>query len=730
MTPPPPSAGEAGARPLRRWPWLLAVALVALITRVSFEWAVHQDGGPVGTLASHLLGDERAYDSFARGVAAGGPGRERAFYQEPLYAWLVGQVYRLAPPPPIDADTAAIVHAPVHRAIVLLQHALGVLTALLVATLGWRCLGPRVGVLAGFFAAISGPLVFTEAMLLKESLGLLLWVLTLHLWLDVLQDRGGRLRALLLGLALGLGILLRGNTYLLATLVGCSLLLRLGGRRRVVEAALAALAALLAISPATIHNLRRGDFVLTTYQAGTNAAIGQPDAPEMWRGVQYDPLLVGRGDALFEEEDAIALAEARSGRPLKSREISAFWWRTAWEQASARPLVAAGRVGLKLLYTFHGDEVPDVKDWYFYRQALPWLATPLSDLSWLGPLALLGFLFLPWRGAPLLVLRGGVVAVMLSLALFYVMGRYRLSVAPLLWILAAGAIDTGLIALSAAWRQPGARLRALGLLLLAAAVIAAGRVPLRPDSTGLQVSWSNLASVEIVRMRLATTPEEASARREAALAAAQEALRLAPQYPDARLKLVHALEMNTPVLAARSEEAADQAWRVLMILEGERTGKNVLANLDRPLASVVAIVTFLRGVPSIPEREGPIASVLAKASRRVAQELRNPEEQPLALDLLAQSLRLEPGETIALTQKGLAYRRGGLLREAEAAYREALAAGEDSVELHNNLGNLLLGLRRPAEAVPHFQRALELEPGNEKVLVNLERAKSATADPP
>ena len=46
----------------------------------------------------HLLGDERAYDAMARGFASGDLGRERAFYQEPLYAWVVSLVYRAVPP--------------------------------------------------------------------------------------------------------------------------------------------------------------------------------------------------------------------------------------------------------------------------------------------------------------------------------------------------------------------------------------------------------------------------------------------------------------------------------------------------------------------------------------------------------------------------------------------------------------------------------------------------------
>src|SRR6185436_9640778 len=138
------------------------------------------------------------------------------------------------------------------------------------------------------------------------------------------------------------------------------------------------LVALLALSPATLFNLRRGDLVLTTYQAGSNAAIGMPDDPTVWRGVVYEPLEAGHGDALYEEDDAVAVAEAAEGRRLSGREISAWWWRHTLAVVEKRPAVAAERVARKLALTFHPDEVPDVEDWRFDRQAVPWLATPLS----------------------------------------------------------------------------------------------------------------------------------------------------------------------------------------------------------------------------------------------------------------------------------------------------------------------------------------------------------------
>src|SRR5262249_38959465 len=154
------------------------------------------------------------------------------------------------------------------------------------------------------------------------------------------------------------------------------------------------------------------------------------------------PLRSGRGEATYEEADAVALAEQAEGRRLSGPEVSSYWWRHVGGVVARRPAVALQRVLLKLACTVHPDELPDVKDWYFFRDAVPALSTWLSDLSLCGPLAVLGLLLLPWRGRPgLLVVRLALLAVALTLMLFFVFGRYRLAAAPSLWILAAGAVD-------------------------------------------------------------------------------------------------------------------------------------------------------------------------------------------------------------------------------------------------------------------------------------------------
>ncbi|MHC4846198.1 MAG: tetratricopeptide repeat protein [Planctomycetota bacterium] len=705
---------------------LLVVALVALLARAGYEAAMIGDEGPVASpvsaMAAHLMGDERAYDRFARNVADGTLDRERSFYQEPLYAWTVGQLYKVFPPAPVDDAISAVARSGVHVGIVVVQHLLGVLTALLVAALGARCLGARVGLLAGLFAALSGPAIFHESMLLKEACALTLWVASLHLWLDVLDDRGRR-RALLLGLALGLGVLLRGNTYFLLAAVTLSLLLRVNGRRRPAAIPVVLVAALVVLSPATIHNLRRGEFVLSTYQSGTNAAIGQPDTDDLWRGVGYEPVRAAQGDALHEEGDAIAVAEAAEGRRLSGPEISAWWWRETARRVGERPGTAAARVGLKLAHVFHGEEIPDVKDWAFFRRAVPWLGTPLSDLTWLGPLGLAGLLFLPWRrresARQLAVVRSSVGVVALTLMLFYVMGRYRLSAAPGLWILAAGALDAG-------WRtlSGGAALaRKAGVVALGVGVVALGQVPLL-SSLGDHVSFNNLASVELSRARTADSAAEAERFRDRAVDAARTALGEAPAFPAARMMLIRALDLRTPLVEPRAEEAWVESWRLMLVMECERTGQGAIDVLDRDVSAVASAVQSLRALPSRPGMDVYVGSTLAYACRRVAQDLRAPEQWPMALELVETSLTMDPAEVVAWVQRGLILKRMGRLDEAEQAYRKAIELGEDSVEVHNNLGSLLLSSGRCAEAARSFELALARDPDNAKVADNLRRARA------
>lgn len=707
----------------------ITLILIAVLARVGWELSTTRGDGPVPLLSTHLIGDERAYDELARDFAADTVDRERAFYQEPLYAWLLGGLYELWPPDPANADLPSIPHGPVHRGVIWIQHALGVLIALAVCRLGRRVAGPGPGFLAGLFAALSGPLIFHESQLLKATLGLLVFVLALDAWLTVLEGRGGA-RAAWLGALLGVGVMLRGNLYLLAAAAVASLLLPWGtDRRRPRDALLVVLTAALCVSPLALANWSRGELVLTTYQAATNVAIGQPDDADPTNGVIYTPLRAGRGDARYEEQDAVGIAEDALGRRLSGPEVASWWWAEAGRRISDRPGVALQRVLWKLLHLVHGFEVPDVKDYNFLRRSARWLATPLSDLSWLGAWGLLAALLLPWRGRrELFVLRVGLATVAVTLALFYVMGRYRLTAAPCLWIFAA----MGLHQLVTRWRELRTRARVALIAAGLGAPLLLGSISMPSDPNGDHVNYANAASVARGLATSTSDPIEAIRRRNQAVEWAQAAIDIAPAFSSPRVQLVTALHLSTDVLASRASEAGPPAWRLLVLMEGLRTGIDVLAELSGSVTQTRAVAQDLAARPSRPGGEAFTGPVLALALAWASRELEPGD--PEAVNMLTRSLRLKPDDEVVLAERGRRLRRLKRPTEAAADYRRAIELGLDSFELRNNLANALRDLRRWDAALAEYDRALAFSPGHPGVLANRDRAlqlaaEDATTDP-
>ncbi len=85
-----------------------------------------------------------------------------------------------------------------------------------------------------------------------------------------------------------------------------------------------------------------------------------------------------------------------------------------------------------------------------------------------------------------------------------------------------------------------------------------------------------------------------------------------------------------------------------------------------------------------------------------------------AIAALEQAVTIDPQLAPALNQLGVLYRRTGRLAEAERAYAQALAADPDNSRTHRNIGVLYdVYLARPADALRHYQRSLELEPEGE-----------------
>jgi tetratricopeptide (TPR) repeat protein len=132
------------------------------------------------------------------------------------------------------------------------------------------------------------------------------------------------------------------------------------------------------------------------------------------------------------------VAEQEQGRRLTAGEVSRHFTWKAWGWIRVEPARAAALFLRKLAYVFNEAELTLNNSYRYYSRDEPTLLRVLRVGPWLlVPLGLAGLLFGPQRGAPgYAVWASFVPAYALSVAVFFVSGRYRL---PLLVPLCIGA---------------------------------------------------------------------------------------------------------------------------------------------------------------------------------------------------------------------------------------------------------------------------------------------------
>jgi 4-amino-4-deoxy-L-arabinose transferase-like glycosyltransferase len=280
---------------------LALVFLVALAIRLIHVWELR--GAPVFV---HLMGDSRAYDEWAQKIAAGDWLGTGVFYQAPLYPYVIGTLYAA-----FGRDL--LFTRPV-------QAVVGAGSCAFVAAAGVKWFGRRAGILSGLLLAAYAPAIFFDALIQKSVLdGLLVAALLLAL---AGRENSGIGRPAITGVLLGLLVLSRENAIALLPVVVMS---EWGRSQRRLPAALTVVAATaLVLALVAIRNLVvGGELHMTTAQLGPNFYIGNSATATG----KYVPLMVDRGSALFERQDATDLAETSLGRRLGPSEVSNYWLR-------------------------------------------------------------------------------------------------------------------------------------------------------------------------------------------------------------------------------------------------------------------------------------------------------------------------------------------------------------------------------------------------------------------
>ncbi|MBP2681781.1 MAG: yrrB 6, partial [Candidatus Krumholzibacteriota bacterium] len=267
--------------------------------------------------------------------------------------------------------------------------------------------------------------------------------LALLLILAIAIERRSEKTLVAAGLVLGLSAIARPSILVLVPVL--PFVFRHAAARRkepgpsrawIRQTALVVAGSLVFILPVLVRNFVVGrDFVPIASQGGVNFYIG--NNPQSNGSQAMVP--GARADLYGTYQGAIELAEKDAGRKLKPSEVSNYYTGKALDYIFTDPAGAA-RLFFKKLYLFWaGIERSNDKYMQFFWRRYGLGRFPLPGFWLVGPFALLGgaLLIRRWRQYSLLYLF--VLSYMIGVVIFFVNGRFRLPVAPVLVIFASYA---------------------------------------------------------------------------------------------------------------------------------------------------------------------------------------------------------------------------------------------------------------------------------------------------
>jgi tetratricopeptide (TPR) repeat protein len=624
--------------------WMTAgVFAFALLWRAVHLWQLRR--APFFPL---LMGDALGYDEWAQRIAGGDWLGHDVFYQAPLYPYVLAVLYRVV------GHDLTIVR--------LFQILLGSAACALMTLTTGRLFNPRAGLIAGLLLALCGPAIFFDGLLQKAALDLF-FLCALLLAVAFLVERITFARALVAGVLLGCLALTRENALVLLPALLAWMIWRVRSHALTpVVALLLGLAIILA--PVALRNfIVGGELHLTTAQAGPNFYIGNHEGAS---GL-YEPLRKARGNAAYERQDAIDLAQQAVGRRLTAGEVSSYWWRRGFDWIATHPIDWLRLTAKKLLLVWNAEEVTDTEDLYSHGEwSLPLrIGASILHIGVLAPLGLLGIWLTRSRWRELWVFYAMAAIYALSVALFFVLARYRYPLVPFL-ILFAGA---GLAELPAWWRSSALgrgreRWLALAVVIVAAIVC---NWPIVSTSAMRAVTHYNIGYELQTRGQL----DEAAAEYRASLAL----------YPD--YALTHS-NLGVLLAAQGQHDEARAQYREALRIE-----------------------------PTLTEAQVNLGIELAEGG-----------ETANAIDLFRRAIARDPQNVNAHYNLGLALTATDQLDEARREFEQTLALDPSHAAAHNNLGILAASQGRLDEGILHFRAALRLHPDYPAAAANLQRAQA------
>ncbi|UCC78854.1 MAG: tetratricopeptide repeat protein [Candidatus Zixiibacteriota bacterium] len=304
---------------------------------------------------ANFLSDASTYRVWASKITAGASYLGPAFPMGPLYPYFLALCLSIGFS---------------FYLVLFLQAVFGAIVVLNIYIITKRIFDKDAGLIAAFMAAVYGPFVLYDGLLLSESPQLLLISSALLLIIPEKGKKNKPLYYFLSGILIGLTALGRGTILIFPFFLFLYWFSKfLSGRKKrsnryLKQAVLIIIGTICGIFPATIHNISNGEFVPVSSNFGINFYIGNnPEAT----GSYNEP----QGLNLSSDFTGRQIAEEESGRKLKSAEVSDFWFERAFNFIKENPLkFAAGLFKKAWLYIWNFD-IPQAESIQIHHRFSP-----------------------------------------------------------------------------------------------------------------------------------------------------------------------------------------------------------------------------------------------------------------------------------------------------------------------------------------------------------------------
>ena len=641
--------------------WIVIIFAVAFAVRVLYLSQIEYI-----PLFHNLAGDGRTYDEWAQRLAAGDWLGRDVFYQAPLYPYFLG-VWQF-----FFGHNLWLIR--------IVQVVLGSVASALIFLIGQKLFSRNAGIAAGFILACYAPAIFFDGLIEKSVLDLVFLTALLYLLLGMNQTHWGKWLGA--GAVLGLLGLCRENALVLAPVVAFWIAIEFVEQPIFLRArwlALVFAGLLLILAPVGLRNLVvGGEFKLTTSQFGPNFFIGNNAAADGTYGSVRNIIR----ETQLEGPDAKRLAERAVGHELKPGEVSSYWFGQSLDYIKSQPTDWLRLLGLKWLLVWNSREIEDSDDFYIY-QRWSWLLALFARINHFGilaPLAAVGVLLTWRRWRQLWLLYAMILSLAASVALFYVFGRYRFPLVPLLVLLAGAAVsEVARLCRERAWSSFGPGLAAL---VVAEIVV---NLPLHAGYGPGAAGYNNLANAYSKQGKV-----------EEAIQTARQAIEIEPTYGVAHYNLGNLYAQQGKLeLAQRHFE---EALRLYPNYADAHSNYGQLLAERGDLESGVA--HFRKAIALNPS--------LSRAHLNLGVALAKRGGLNEAIAPLEQAVRLTPESADASYYLGSVYAAQNRYADAAESFKRSLQIQPDFVPAHQSLAQLLLLQGKKDEAMQHYQEAMKL----------------------